>query len=75
MRGCSFLAHPGLTPWLGFSVDGLSLPLALTALLTWIAIFSSNESVERLYYSIARKCWGCRWFLAQNFAVVLYGWN
>jgi len=47
-------------------VDGLSLPLvALTALLTWIAIYSSNESVA-LYFDIAGKCRGCRNFLAQN---------
>lgn len=51
-------AHPWIdTLGLDYSlgVDGLSLPLlALTALLTWIAIFSSNESVERprLYYSL-----------------------
>ena len=51
-----------IVPWIDtlgldytLGVDGLSLPLlALTALLTWIAIFSSNESVERprLYYSL-----------------------
>jgi len=57
MRGCS-LACPlvetlGLNYCLG--VDGLSLPLVvLTALLTWIAIYSSNESVARprLYYTL-----------------------
>ncbi len=51
-----------LIPWidtLGLSyslgVDGLSLPLlALTAILTWIAIYSSGESVARprLYYAL-----------------------
>ena len=51
-----------LVPWietLGLNyclgVDGLSLPMvALTALLTWIAIYSSNESVARpqLYYAL-----------------------
>ncbi len=51
-----------IVPWIetlglnySLGVDGLSLPLiALTALLTWIAIFSTNESVERprLYYSL-----------------------
>jgi NAD(P)H-quinone oxidoreductase subunit 4 len=51
-----------LVPWIdtlglnySLGVDGLSLPLlALTALLTWIAIYSTNESVERprLYYSL-----------------------
>ncbi|MBV9389060.1 MAG: NADH-quinone oxidoreductase subunit M [Chroococcidiopsidaceae cyanobacterium CP_BM_ER_R8_30] len=43
----------GLNYHLG--VDGLSLPLlALAGILTWIAIYSSNESVERprLYYAL-----------------------
>jgi NAD(P)H-quinone oxidoreductase subunit 4 len=43
----------GLNYFLG--VDGLSLPLlALTGLLTWIAIYSSGESVARprLYYAL-----------------------
>ncbi len=51
-----------LVPWIDtlglnycLGVDGLSLPLlALTAILTWIAIYSSNESVARprLYYAL-----------------------
>ena len=43
----------GLNYYIG--VDGLSLPMvALTALLTWIAIYSTNESVARpqLYYAL-----------------------
>lgn len=51
-----------LVPWIdtlglnySLGVDGLSMPmLALTAILTWIAIYSSNESVARprLYYAL-----------------------
>ncbi len=51
-----------IVPWIetlgldySLGVDGLSLPLlALTALLTWIAIYSSSESLERprLYYAL-----------------------
>ena len=51
-----------LVPWIDalglnycLGVDGLSLPLlALTGILTWIAIYSSNESVARprLYYTL-----------------------
>lgn len=51
-----------LVPWIetlglnySLGVDGLSLPMvALTALLTWIAIYSTNESVARprLYYTL-----------------------
>ena len=51
-----------LVPWIetlgldySLGVDGLSLPLlALTSLLTWIAIYSSSENLERprLYYAL-----------------------
>ncbi len=48
-----WLPHIGLTYKLG--VDGLSFPLlGLNALLTWIAIYSTSEKIERprLYYSL-----------------------
>jgi len=66
-------AHPGLTPLDYVGVDGLSLPLlALTALLTWIAIFSSNESVERprLYYSLILLVNGVVGFPSSKLAAV-----
>jgi len=67
----SLIETLGLNYCLG--VDGLSLPLVvLTALLTWIAIYSSNESVARplLYFDIAGKCRGCRGFPGSKLAAV-----
>jgi NAD(P)H-quinone oxidoreductase subunit 4 len=67
-----------LVPWIetlglnySLGVDGLSLPLvALAGLLTWIAIFSTSESIARprLYYTLLLLIYAgiVGGFLAQN---------
>jgi NAD(P)H-quinone oxidoreductase subunit 4 len=57
--GMQFVENVNWIDALGLSyrlgIDGLSLPLvALNSLLTWVAIYSSNEEIERprLYYTL-----------------------